>query len=175
MKALQRQKEKEKVAEAPAPGGAPQKVEVKRSVAEILENYLDSGLEGLNLSASELILLIDNGAELDEKRKAVAKEVDAVVTPTKKLLLALAKQGKWKSKAGKIGLCKIGGGSTTVIDGTPTEFAALLKKEGKLHLFDELVSIKIGDTKKYLGEDALTGFMHSDIEEYGSVSLSLKK
>lgn len=179
MKALQRQKGKEKATVGtelePSPGGAPQKVSVQRSVRSILEAYQDNGLEGLVLSAEEIGLLIDSGVELDEKRKAIMKEVDNVVGPTKKLLLALAERDKWKRKSGKVGDCKIGAGSSTVIDGTVTQFAALLKKEGKLHLFDDLVNIKITDTKKYLGEDALKDFMHSDTKEYGTVSLSKKK
>jgi hypothetical protein len=175
VKALQRQKGKEKLAVEPEGAAPPSKSTVRRSVQEILAAYASEGLENFVLTKEELISLIDNGAELEDKRRKIAKEVDAVVTPTKALLLALAEKDKWKEKSGKIGVCKIGGGSSTIIGGTVTDFAALLKREGKLHLFNDLVSVKLGDSKKYLGEDALKDFMHSDTREYSSVSLGLKK
>lgn len=174
MKALQRQKEKEKVSELPGVA-PPSGVQVVRSVDTLLETWRDVGLGGLRLTQQELVLLIDNGSTLDEQRKAITKEVERIVAPTKMLLLALAEQQKWKVKAGKIGECKIGAGSSTKIKGTVTEFAILLKNEGKLELFNDLVSIKIGETKKYLGEDALKNFMEVESKEYSSVSLSLKK
>jgi hypothetical protein len=54
--------------------------------------------------------------------------------------------------------------------GTATEFAKLLKKEGKSKSFNDVVKVQIGQVKKYLGEDILEGFVTSETEKYGSVS-----
>lgn len=149
--------------------------EVQRDTTELLGLYMTDELDLTTLTPSELAALIDRAAELEDKRKTIAKEVDAVVSPTKKLLLEVAKASGKKVLNGKTGTCKIGASSTTHILGTPTEFAALLKKEGKLELFDSLVGIRLGDTKKYLGEDALKDFVKVETEEYGTVSIGSKK
>jgi hypothetical protein len=164
-KAGVRQKE---AASGPPPGVATK----SRKPEELIELWLEAeSLESLGtVTTEELYAMIDFGAEVDERRKAMEAEVKKKVEPLKKLLLKMAERDKWRHKVGKYGKCDVTRGSKTIM-GTPTELARLLKKEGKINLFDALVGVKVSETKKYIGEDALKGFMQVEPVEYGSVSL----
>ena len=92
------------------------------------------------------------------------------VAKAKELLIESAALGEWKEKAGENAECIIGQ-TTKSTPGTATEFAKLLKAEGKIKLFDDMVKVQVGEAKKYLGEDALKDFVVSEVKEYGSVKL----
>ena len=57
-----------------------------------------------------------------------------------------------------------------------TALAELLRNEGKTSLFNNLVSVKVGEVKKVMGEDAIKSYSTKTFTEYASVSLKpLKK
>jgi hypothetical protein len=129
-------------------------------------------LEELQLTENEIKQLIDYATEIEEMRREIAQSVKNFVDPIKKLLVEHAKENNWKHKDGNLGKCDIAASSTT-ITGTATELIQILKKEGKTKLFDSLVSIRVTDSKKFLGEDILfkSGFFKMDRKEFGTVSL----
>lgn len=153
------------------------KVLGKRSVAQIIKQYheTDSAVE-LELSNAEIMSLIDVGSDIEERRRAIDKEVKAEVEPIKDILLQLGQANKKKNMEGHRGKCTIGP-STKTLTGTATQLAALLKKEGKVKLFDSLLTVRVTDAKKFLGEDILfkSKFFTSERKEYSTVSLKSKE
>ena len=125
--------------------------------------------EAGSLNDSELTALVDQAYFWDLEQKELAGRVKNAKT----ILLRNARAQEWKSYSGESAACKIGK-STKSIMGTVKEFLQLLKREGKMKLLDDLLKVKLGDAKKYLGEDALNGFLTEETEEYGSVSLKKK-
>jgi hypothetical protein len=127
----------------------------KRQVGTIIEAWhkVDS-IEELNLSEAEVKAMIDEGLAIDEIRKAMDKKIKAFLDPIKDMLKELAKRHGFTYKEGIEGACEISPSSKTVT-GTATELKQLLKKEGKSQLFDSLLTVKITDAKKFLGDDIL--------------------
>jgi hypothetical protein len=168
-------KVKQKSTESTALDG---RVESKvRTAAEIVKQWhqVDT-IEQLNLSESDLEMLIDHGTDIEERRREIDKEVKSMVEPIKDILLQSASKLKWKHKEGHEGKCDIGP-STKTITGTATELLKLLKKEGKVKLFNNLLTVRVTDAKKFMGEDILfkSGFFFSERKEYGTVSLKPRK
>lgn len=142
----------------------------RRPIETILSLYKSGA--SLRLSEGEVKLLIDEATKIDEERRMILALTDAVVKPIKEILKGTAKEQGWTEKAGSFGACKISP-STTTITGTVTELDKLLKQERKFNLRDSLVSIKITDAKKFLGEDILfsSGLFRVERDEFGTVSL----
>ena len=143
-----------------------------RSVSAILNESAIHGDVLETLTEQELKGLIDSGAEMDAEQKDLAKTVKMI----KVVLVAHAKENKWKEKAGDRATCLIKK-STKSIMAMATKLAKFLKKEGKSKLFDSLVKVEVTPCKKYLGEVALEEgeLLKTETEEYGSVSLKLTK
>jgi hypothetical protein len=133
-------------------------------------------IEQLNLNESEIEMLIDHGTKIEERRRSIDKEVKSVVEPIKDILLQSATAVKWKHKEGSDGKCDIGP-STKTLTGTASELYKLLQKEKKAKLFNSLLTVRVTDAKKFLGEDILfkSGFFRSERREYGTVSLKPRK
>lgn len=169
----QEQRKKEAV-EPGAPAGASTKGRTAKELADEAVTLDENGFSALvnSLTPEEVISLVDVGTEIEEQRRSIDKDVKFYVEPIKALLLNLAKQLKKKEiKGSEKRIAKIGRASKTTM-GTATSFVKdVLKKEGKLNLFDQLVNVKLTEAKKYLGEDALKGFIKVTSEEYGSVAL----
>lgn len=123
------------------------------------------------LNDTEIGLLVDHS--LGETEKA-SKWLDAVGW-IKPLLKVSSLEQKWKKKSGDIAEAKVMAASSTSFTCTVTKFVAFLKKEGKLKLVDDLLSIKLGDVKKYLGEEALKGITKKATDPYGRFSIARKK
>lgn len=154
------------------------KVVYPRSVPEILKEVGKLKVETLKeeviktLTEEEVKSLVDTGAEMDAEQKDLAKIVKAV----KVVLMAHAKENKWKEKNGDRALCTIKKRTISIM-AVATQLAKFLKKEGKSKLFDSLVKVEVTPCKKYLGEVALEegGLLKTESEEYGSASLKLVK
>jgi hypothetical protein len=125
------------------------------------------------LTDSDMLRMVDYGYERDQEKKEIDKEVKVV----KDVLMEYGRQRKVKKMAGSKADAVISAASSTET-GTPTELAKLLKLENKIDLFDELVSVRLGDLKKYLGEAVLKD--HSFIkkvesDEYGKIGFKARK
>jgi len=170
MKAVQKLKEREQGVEpAPAPKKQGQRM---RTVVEIVTQAVELGVDQVigTLTEEELILMIDTGTELEAERREIEKKTEAVVRPVKQILLQVAKAAGWKEKKGTKGKAKVSASTWSDV-GTATDLAKILKREGKIALFDELVTVRVGDCKKYLGTEALKGFLTPHTEEFGMLSL----
>lgn len=144
---------------------------VGKAAVRTFEDILEmTNAQSLKLTNAEMEKLIDNAAVLDVQGKEMAKKVKRA----KAMLLANAKKKKWKTLTGRTGVAKVSPSTTTVIPVKP--FALLLKKLKKTKMLFDLLSVRISDAKKYLGEDVLEKIWETEFEEYGSVSVSeLKK
>jgi hypothetical protein len=131
---------------------------------------LDSAIAERKLTKNEVEILTDYGAVID----ALVKELTADVKVIKAGLMAYAIKTKTKKFAGVKGTYSIGSTSSTE-EGTPTEFVKLLKKLKKTNLFDDLVKVKIGEAKKYLGEQVLkdNGFIKKTTNAFGKIALKV--
>jgi hypothetical protein len=142
-----------------------------RTAEKVLEELEASSVKDVSESCREAELqeIVEKAALWDAQRKDLEKKVKQA----KELMLHNAKEGKWKSKPGtERAVCNIGASTSTSL-GTTTEFARILKRENKMHLFDDLTKIAWGPAQKYLGIDAMEGFYTKDTEEYGSVTFKL--
>lgn len=151
----------------------PTKKELPLRTADQIIEEVSNGTAVGEVSAScreeELQEIIEQAALWDQQKKELDKKVKAA----KAVMLENATKNKWKSKPGTgRGMCNIGASTTTAL-GTTTEFARILKRENKMHLFDDLTKIAWGDAQKYLGLDAMEGFYSKDTEEFGSVGFKL--
>uniref|UniRef100_A0A6M3M035 Uncharacterized protein n=1 Tax=viral metagenome TaxID=1070528 RepID=A0A6M3M035_9ZZZZ len=139
----------------------------QRSPDELIRTVEVEDVE--TMTDSELEALIDSATGWDMTAKSQAKKVKEA----KELLLAHAKANSWKTRVGATGACKIGPSSKTTI--LATAFVRVLKKLGKIDLVDDLLSVKLGEAKKYVGEVPLEPISEVDTEEYGTVSLKALK
>ena len=135
----------------------------QRSADEVIRT-VEAGDAG-TITDSELESLIDTATSWDMTAKSQAKKAKEA----KLLLLAHAKEHSWKTRAGVTGACKIGPSSKTTI--LATAFVRVLKKLGKIALFDELVSVRLGEAQKYVGAVPLEPISEVKTEDYGTVSL----
>lgn len=175
MKAITKLKAQAAAKAAVEPGAATpkksgQKLRTVLEIVSLLEDGQDLQHVAKTITEEELILMIDSGVEMEAERRAADKQTEKVVKPVKQLLLQVAKNAKWKEKKGTKGMAKVSASTWSDV-GTGTQLAALLKKEGKIQLFDDLVTIRVGDCKKFLGTDALKGFITPHSEEFGAVAL----
>ena len=143
-----------------------------RTVDELLTELQTYSTPPRKLTDGEVALLIDAGAAENAKMNKLKKRVTGI----KLILKAAAILGKWKTRASPRGVCSIKK-STESVYGTATELAKLLKKLKKPKLFDTLVSVKIGEVKKYLGEEVLIeeGYLTLEDNPYGSMTLKVTK
>ena len=139
----------------------------QRSPDELIRTVEVEAVE--TITDSELEALIDTATGWDMTAKSQAKKVKEA----KELLLAHAKENSWKTRAGATGACKIGPSSKTTI--LATAFVRVLKKLGKIDLVDDLLGVKLGEAKKYVGSYELDPISEVDTEEYGTVSLKALK
>jgi len=105
----------------------------------------------VELGAEELQDLIDSWAEIDKQ----AKHLAYVAKRIKDAVQERANMDNWRTMAGRKFEAEVGDTVKTVVVGTPTDLARLLKKEKRMELFNTIVSIKVGEAKKLLGTDAL--------------------
>ena len=150
----------------------PQRPSAPRGVKAILDSKLSISDKGKTLKDAEMFDLIDYAARSDAMVKDLAKDVAII----KGMLMSNAVYNEWQEKEGKVGEVKIKGSSSTEM-GNVKALAKILKAEGKGHLLVDLTSVKVTDTKKYLGVDILKRkkFMKVHTEEYGSITLKMKK
>jgi hypothetical protein len=122
-------------------------------------------------SSEDIALITDYGTLINELTKEFEKDIKLI----RANVLEYAKRTKTKKMAGKVGQYNIGKSTTTEYGGA-TELAKLLKKFGKINLFDEMTSVKVTEVKRYLGEKTLEleGFMKKSSNEYGKVTLKRK-
>ena len=153
-------------------GRTPVKLQPKGRSVELILEELDSSTAvdvSKNLTEAEVMALVDYGLECDEAAKAHA----AIAKAIKSIVLPVAKADKWKLKAGSVGTAKIGASSSTVV--VPTDMVKVLARIKKQALFDTLFSVKIGEVKKYLGEDVLKQASTVTTEPFGTVSFKRLK
>lgn len=125
------------------------------------------------LSEEELDLLIYDGAESDVRQKALDKYVKKV----KPIVLAAASDGKWKERKVQDGAAEVLiSPSTKSFPQAPTVWVKALKSEKKVSLADEILSVKIGVVKEYLGQNFIDEhkLIETKTEEYGTVKFKLR-
>ena len=140
----------------------------KRSF-EVLIKEVTTKTAAAGLLNDEVAELIDHAGELD----ALRKELDVKVKKAKAILLKNAEEKSWKMQAGEKLAAKISPSTKTEIPVKP--FLSLLKKLKKAAMASDLLSVRIGDAKKYLGEDVLKDVSDVEVTEYGSVSFTRLK
>jgi hypothetical protein len=140
------------------------KFNAKQDISNELTEFVDS------INSKELVRLIDESTARDQQQKELAKEVEIA----KLILMAKAIQNGLKNFAGENGMVEIKSSESTKMEATA--LAELLRNEGKTSLFNNLVSVKVGEVKKVMGEDAIKSYSTKTFTEYASVSLKpLKK
>lgn len=123
-----------------------------------------------DLTDADVEELIDEGTRWDHLQKELKKFVDEA----KDILKVHAEAHEWKTRAGETCTADISPSTTKYIN--PTEFARLLKKMDKLEVFDDTVSVKIGEAEKYIGKLSIEEIAEIETEEYGSIRLrAIKK
>lgn len=125
-------------------------------------------LDGESNVKSELVIgeaerLVSRAAVLDGVSKLIAKELKEI----KAQLIKFAKQEHLKKIEGSSGDMDILASSSTNIN--VSEFIRVLKSLDKLSMVDDLLSVKVGDAKKFLGEDVLKEVMHTEHDAYGKI------
>lgn len=143
-----------------------------RSVQQIMTEASESSADAVakTLKEVELLALIDYGGAADEVRKASVANTKLA----KEILLVAATGSKWKTKSGAEIVAKVSPSMSTSI--LPRKMVNLLAKLKKQKLFDALFSVKVGEVKKYLGEDVIESIAKVDTEAFGSISFKrLKK
>jgi len=121
------------------------------------------------LSEVEVETLIDIAARKDAECKDLTKSVKKA----KAILLKEAEASGWKSKTTSANAeAKISPSTSTSIPVEP--FIKLLHKMKKVKQLKDFVAVKVGDAKKYLGDDVLETIWDVNTEKYGSVSLKQK-
>jgi len=113
----------------------------------------------------EILNLIDTATTWDYHRKLLDKQVKKA----KAILLAHAEKNNWKAKAAETASVLISPSQSTTIN--PSKFTKLLIKMKKKKLYDVLMSVRVGDAKKYLGEDVVDEVAEVDKKEFGTVTL----
>jgi len=153
--------------EEKAVGKAKRKAVTARKPEQLLVDLATPNLEAAvkGLSEKELEALIDFGTVADEERNALDGQVKLI----KAALLVRAKKAKWKTRAGAVGVAKVSPRTSTSI--LPRKMVALLSKLKKQKLFDTVFNVKVGEAKKYLGEDVLEPIAQIQTKEFGSISL----
>lgn len=123
------------------------------------------------MAESELEVLVTYAAEASAAQKELKAEADLI----KKFVLEYAKANQQKTFDYVRGSAQIGASSHSEY-GTATALARILKKLKKMDIFDTLVSVKIGEVKKYIGEAVLLEekFIKVKTEPYGKVTLKSK-
>ena len=121
-----------------------------------------------DFSNAELLLLADEGAKKDKEMKALTAEVEVI----KNIMRMAADELGWKKVVGTIGKCIMSYGSETSID--VLTLAKYLKKVGKSNLFSSFVKVRVGDVKKFLGEDVADEIGVTTVKDKATVSLKMK-
>lgn len=144
---------------------------VPRTYEEIIRSVKGEKVEevAITLSDREVLVLIDAGLVEDVQQKILKKRVDVV----KAILKEDAKMAGWHERAGELGTCVISPSTTTTMKAS--DLRVLLDELKKPHLFEDLVSVKIGEVKKYLGEEVIKPYVVETPEEFASVSLKVLK
>ena len=136
-----------------------------RRIEELIAKGVDLDKVAKTLTAEEIERLVDRGYDQDQ----IMKDAKAEVEPIKKLLLANAKNGEWKTRTGQNALCSIGKSTSTIIQ--PTVLLGKLREIGKKHLFDTVFKVAIQPVKDYVGLDSIKEIVEYETEEYGKVTL----
>lgn len=119
-----------------------------------------------DLVIGEAERLVSRAAILDGVSKIIAKELKEI----KARLIKFAKQEHLKKIEGSSGTADIQAKASTTIN--VSEFIRVLNSLDKLSLVDDLLSVKVGDAKKFLGEDVLKDIMHTEHDAYGKIKLT---
>lgn len=149
--------------------GEEQNVAVKQETESDQEVMIKALATGL--TDTEIGVMADYFLNETEKIKKIEEAIEWI----KPLLKMSAVEQDWKRKFGEVAEAKAMASSTTTFTCTVTKFVALLKKENKLKLVDDLLSIKLGDAKKYLGEETLKGLVKKVSDPKGRLSVLKKK
>lgn len=149
-----------------------------RTAAELTDRITSSSEAVVNIAGDlqdgEIKALIDHAYSMQE----TAKALDETVGQIKDVLKMWGSLQKVKKLDGfRSGSMSISAKTTTTTKGA-TELVRLLKKFNKVKAADTILSVKIGEAKKYLGEAVLLEekFMSQDSDPFGKISLvELKK
>ena len=141
-----------------------------KPVSLLIKELEETEIENLReLSEEELVSLFDAGLKL----KSTMDDAKAKYELVRAAILKNAKEHGWKEKEGTECVVKISSSTTSTM--SPRDLAKVLKELKKTELLDSLISVRIGDCKKYLGEVFLEPYMEVKSEEYGTVSIKPKK
>jgi hypothetical protein len=121
------------------------------------------------LTDKQILDLVDQGIVADRQEKA-GKKIKAKIKET---LQPIALQRKIGEFVGALGTLTVSDDEDTAID--PKKFHNLLKKLKKESLFYSLISVKMGEAKKYLGETSLEPIITRDPKPFSKFSYKPKK
>ena len=124
------------------------------------------------MSETDRKVLVDFALHCYEQKQ----HYESMLKTAKEILMTYGHENDKKNLSTLTTSCIIGPASNTVT-GTPTELVKLLKKMGKTELADTILSVKIGEAKKYLGQAMLEaeGFLKTVTEEFGKITIKQKK
>lgn len=145
---------------------------ISRSTGDRIAEILNSRQTGEDLTEEECIMLIDYIGGADRRMKAALQNLQLL----RGMVFENAKKHEWKELAGEAAKAKIKS-NTPATYGDATALAKILKKLGKIKLFNGMVKPSVTQIKKTLGESVLRdeGFMKDgETTEYYSLTISAK-
>lgn len=152
-----------------------QRSKVKEEIPVVERTLEQKAIEIIGLKQAEdmtkedLLILIDAGSDWQDE----AKRVGDCLKDVKDMVKKYAELNNMTETETDRVICKISP-STKTIPGTIKAFVKILVDEGKRHLQNEVLNVKITNAKKYLGEDALKDWLKTETNKFGSVSLKKK-
>ena len=138
-------------------------------VADAIEE-MDEVTVGEELTADEVKILVDRAYRIDQQQKDLTRQLK----PIKLAVQEYGRRHKLAQIEGHHAVASLSP-STETTTGTATELAALLKREGKITLFDDVVKVKLGELKKYLGEDALKGYIQKTTKKFAKLAFKARR
>lgn len=120
------------------------------------------------LNEEQAKLLIDHCQGLQDQAESLGQSIGEI----KGALLGFAKHADVKTLKAEVAQMSVRASTTSTV-GSATKLVALLKKMKKVKAADAILSIKIGEAKKYLGEQTLRDekLYSTETSTFGSVTI----
>ena len=133
---------------------------------------LETLLKSKNLTGEEIKTIVDISTDLNERMKEMSKVIDA----SKTFLKERAKKDGVSIISGNESDVTFAKRTTTKIAMSITDFARFLKRIGKVHVFDHVVTVAMTPLKKYVDVHTLEteGVLEYDTDLYGTASFKRK-
>lgn len=142
---------------------------VPRTYDVMISEALRQMLEAKSLTGKEVNLLIDSLGLEDTTAKALAERVKV----GKAVLLEYAKGKKLRKLFGDDYEAPVSDSTKSTIKASKA--IKIMEKEGKLKLFDSVLTVGVENFKKYLGSDLYDKNIMKTTELFASISIKKKK